>query len=688
MKKNIIILLLLFLPTFFYAQNNVIFSLFNDYINQDGKVVFSTPEGYVFSESLHGEGYGFDKRNPNFSNAFAFLNLENDEIILINKDGKKIANLGNKYHFISSYDGNIAIAFRVLPDKNGATMLSYIDEKGKSLLNGKEFWEADYFSDGLAAVQEKEGGDWTYIDFKGNIVINVRKLFPNGNLKLEPFEKETALISVDEYGQDKYKYYLINKKGEILVDFDKQFDGIFAIGKIKGGEYSMVTTTNGCKGLCKEISIIDAQGKIVNKFYSHKNNQALNFTGLSRIDAKYNTISLYYYKPGNQNDSCVFVDLKGNYIFHKKDWYGFALNSTTLILQKGPEVDIDSVGLYSIPQQKMLIQTKGSAIFRENTEFVKIPKSHDELNAAIIYNYQSNSFCYNKEGKLIYETPKNTKYYNFSNFKTYSDFYNINKNEVEKGIFRVVSVQKAAEFINLKEAKIVLESYTQLPKSIGNLTKLEDLELEGFDVNLEREMPQSFQNLKNLKHLTLKSCYFKNLSELLKQLPKLEWIDVIYKENSSLHLKEIENWKQILPNIHIEIQLEDRKDIEVMIAPPMEAPSPAIGIQTTSNEEEIYAVVDQQAEFPESNQALFKWISDNINYPEQAKKENIQGRVIMRFVVEKDGTFTNISVLRGVHKLLDEEAIRLTKSMPIWKPGRQKGEIVRSYFTLPIIFKL
>jgi len=105
-------------------------------------------------------------------------------------------------------------------------------------------------------------------------------------------------------------------------------------------------------------------------------------------------------------------------------------------------------------------------------------------------------------------------------------------------------------------------------------------------------------------------------------------------------------------------------------------------------EEEIFVAVEQQAEFPGGTAALMKWLNNNIRYPEAAQQNDIQGRVVVKFVVEKDGSIGQVSIVKGVDKDLDREAIRVVKKMPKWQPGKNNGVVVRSYFTLPVVFKL
>jgi TonB family protein len=105
-------------------------------------------------------------------------------------------------------------------------------------------------------------------------------------------------------------------------------------------------------------------------------------------------------------------------------------------------------------------------------------------------------------------------------------------------------------------------------------------------------------------------------------------------------------------------------------------------------EGEVFNVVEVEPEFPGGMEALIKYLSENIKYPEQAKKDKIQGKVFVAFVVEKDGSVTDAKVLRGISGGCDEEALRVVNAMPKWEPGKQKGTPVRVSFNLPISFKL
>ena len=107
-----------------------------------------------------------------------------------------------------------------------------------------------------------------------------------------------------------------------------------------------------------------------------------------------------------------------------------------------------------------------------------------------------------------------------------------------------------------------------------------------------------------------------------------------------------------------------------------------------SVDDEFFMVVENMPEFPGGDLGLAKYIKKNIKYPKIAKDNNITGKVYVSFIVDKFGSATNVKIVRGVDENLDAEAIRVIKSLPKYKPGKQRGEAVRVMFTIPINFKL
>ena len=109
---------------------------------------------------------------------------------------------------------------------------------------------------------------------------------------------------------------------------------------------------------------------------------------------------------------------------------------------------------------------------------------------------------------------------------------------------------------------------------------------------------------------------------------------------------------------------------------------------TDEEKEKTFIVVEDMPGFPGGEEALLKFLRENVKYPEQAKSKGIQGRVYVTFIVETDGSLSDIRLIRGVHKSLNEEALRVVKMMPKWVVGKQRGKKVRVQFNLPIRFAL
>ena len=115
---------------------------------------------------------------------------------------------------------------------------------------------------------------------------------------------------------------------------------------------------------------------------------------------------------------------------------------------------------------------------------------------------------------------------------------------------------------------------------------------------------------------------------------------------------------------------------------------PAEAAPEVQEETQIFKVVEVMPEYPGGLDEMYKYIGENIIYPDSAKLNKISGRVFINFVVEKDGEVTNVNCLRGIGAGCDKEAIRVISEMPNWEPGKQRGEAVRVEYNLPIKFNL
>ncbi len=116
-----------------------------------------------------------------------------------------------------------------------------------------------------------------------------------------------------------------------------------------------------------------------------------------------------------------------------------------------------------------------------------------------------------------------------------------------------------------------------------------------------------------------------------------------------------------------------------------------VGAQKTvvsKKNQKVFDVVEQMPEYPGGMQAMFKYMADNMKYPADAEKQKVEGRVLVQFIVETDGSVSNTEVLTRVFPSLDAEAVRVINKMPKWIPGKQNGKVVRVKYVIPVNFRL
>jgi protein TonB len=141
----------------------------------------------------------------------------------------------------------------------------------------------------------------------------------------------------------------------------------------------------------------------------------------------------------------------------------------------------------------------------------------------------------------------------------------------------------------------------------------------------------------------------------------------------------VEDDVEIEDEIEIDVEADQETEVEEYI--PIEE-------EVEEEEAQIFTVVESMPGFPGGEASRIKYLNENIKYPQMARESGIQGRVFVTFVVEKDGSVTDVRVLRGIGGGCDEEAVRVIKNMPKWNPGKQRGKPVRVQFNMPILFKL
>lgn len=163
--------------------------------------------------------------------------------------------------------------------------------------------------------------------------------------------------------------------------------------------------------------------------------------------------------------------------------------------------------------------------------------------------------------------------------------------------------------------------------------------------------------------------------------PVIKKDDEVKPEDELKNQDELLNTKTAIGAL--DVKGNDDKDGEVLklketVAQPEPKPEP----------EKVFEVVEQMPSFPGGDKALMDFLSNNVKYPVVAQENGVQGRVMISFVVEKDGSITDVRVVRSVDPSLDKEAARVVKSMPRWIPGKQNGAAVRVKYNVPVSFRL
>ncbi len=154
------------------------------------------------------------------------------------------------------------------------------------------------------------------------------------------------------------------------------------------------------------------------------------------------------------------------------------------------------------------------------------------------------------------------------------------------------------------------------------------------------------------------------------------------KEEDEIKLEEVEKSNKAIGSFTVEGN--DEVGGEVLKAKDdIKAPEPP-----KHEENKIFTVVEQMPMYPGGDAALMQYLSSNIHYPAVAAENGVQGRVVVGFVVERDGSITDVNVMRSVDPSLDREAVRVVKNMPRWTPGKQNGSAVRVKFQVPVTFRL
>lgn len=165
--------------------------------------------------------------------------------------------------------------------------------------------------------------------------------------------------------------------------------------------------------------------------------------------------------------------------------------------------------------------------------------------------------------------------------------------------------------------------------------------------------------------------------EVTKQEQKPQPVEV---PKQTTQIQIVDDNVEVKEDLNVNAEMDQDEKVEEYVAPEIE--------EEDISEREVFTIVEEMPDFPGGMAKLGEYLAKNIKYPQMAREAGIQGKVFINFVVEKDGSIADVKVMRGIGGGCDEEAIRVVKSMPKWKPGKQRGKAVRVSYNLPVNFKL
>ena len=250
--------------------------------------------------------------------------------------------------------------------------------------------------------------------------------------------------------------------------------------------------------------------------------------------------------------------------------------------------------------------------------------------------------------------------------------YQLRKGTSKRNIWSIIIVALAAVLLYLG---LTLQHMAEANRTVENTQAIElaTLENKKKEAKVEKKDPVKVEPEKIVEKV---KSSVKFTAPVIKK-------DNLVKEEDEIKLDEVEKSNKAIGALTVDGNDEVGGEV-LKIKEEIAAPAPPRPVE----ENKIHEIVEQMPSFPGGMGALMSWLGQNIKYPVIAAETGVQGRVIVQFVVEKDGSITDVKIAKSVDPSLDKEATRVIKSMPHWIPGRQNGSPVRVRYTVPVTFKL
>lgn len=266
---------------------------------------------------------------------------------------------------------------------------------------------------------------------------------------------------------------------------------------------------------------------------------------------------------------------------------------------------------------------------------------------------------------IIFEG-RNKEYGAYALRRETSKRYNIALICIIAAIVAIVAIAGLYQLATAGNDKVAVTEVTQL-------SKLKQAEVKQQEKVVKIEKPQEIQAVKSSVKFT---------APVIKKDEEVDEKETLKNQEDLMNAKGSVSIADVKGNDE-----ENGKDIADLKTITQQAPPP-VEEKKIVEDNKVFDVVEQMPDFPGGMSALMSYLNKNIRYPVVAEENGIQGRVIVTFVVERNGSITDVQVVKSVDPSLDKEAIRVVKSMPNWIPGKQNGSAVRVKYTLPVTFRL
>jgi hypothetical protein len=588
MKKNTLFILFVTLPLIIWGQKAAVRNLQSDFFDEDWKKVFSLPEHHFVSIMSSRNSIGFLVQSPENesiqSKAFTVFDEDKESFYIIDGFGKKIKDFGQKYYYITCFHNDIAVGYRAMKEKHNSYMLVFINSSGEVICNGNEYWEANFFEDGLAKVQLKdEKGDWCFINQEGKIQINISAYETlTSKASIGSFRKGNAILTIQNFKDNsKSEFtesftYLIDKNGKKIFDFEKEFP-VFKEKCNRSAynnslDYSIKRDeTSGCFVLAYrkpntkdkvEAMILDENLKTVLVTdwdgFTNKDNR-LNCSSRVTLENKFIVKNYSYYNRFTKirRDSTAIFDLNNKLVFTDDYVFGRVFSEQILLLIHQNDPRNNFVRIFDVKKNTVTSTFAGEGELISD-KYLKMKQPIVGVIGQLFYNVDHERIL-DSNFEIVYETPKENLQYRLekSNLEMREV---ITKDDIYWANFYYKAMNFIGDFKNIKRLELTCNEDTNLPESLGDLNQLEVLKIENQEDYGIKKLPDSFKNLKNLKELTLSAGQFSNLVESLKALPNLKIVNIEVSgglEEYPVYKKKLQNLAKQFPKIKVNIHQKD-----------------------------------------------------------------------------------------------------------------------------------